>query len=269
MPRRSRRACSTRTTAAWCSTTTTSRGNAPGSRHLPTCRRTDPNSLHVTINDHSRVQLANRGFDAITLRNAFDLDPARGDRDRDARRVRLRTERRRAAPTDSRDPAQEHPGGDRVRGRARASRARTEPSALDHRSCGGRIRRRVRPSRRRVGGTGDGRSGRERTRRLRGRRPHPLPVDVGGLRQSRHRVDRAPPADRRRPLPGARRAARLRRAPPLHRRRRRRAGLAARRPIPPCSRPTSNGCVRTARSPTCPDASTTPSVAQDGARGDA
>jgi len=41
-----------------------------------------PNSLHVTINDHSRVQLANRGFDAITLRNAFDLDPARGDRDR-------------------------------------------------------------------------------------------------------------------------------------------------------------------------------------------
>ncbi len=41
-----------------------------------------PNSLHVTINDHSRVQLENRGFDAVTLRNAFDLDPARGDRDR-------------------------------------------------------------------------------------------------------------------------------------------------------------------------------------------
>jgi glycosyltransferase involved in cell wall biosynthesis len=41
-----------------------------------------PNSLHVTINDHSRAQLANRGFDAITLRNAFDLDPARGNRDR-------------------------------------------------------------------------------------------------------------------------------------------------------------------------------------------
>jgi glycosyltransferase involved in cell wall biosynthesis len=41
-----------------------------------------PNSLHVTINDHSRAQLANRGFDAITLRNAFDLDPPRGDRER-------------------------------------------------------------------------------------------------------------------------------------------------------------------------------------------
>jgi glycosyltransferase involved in cell wall biosynthesis len=40
-----------------------------------------PNSLHVTINDHSRVQLENRGFAAVTLRNAFDLDPPRGDRD--------------------------------------------------------------------------------------------------------------------------------------------------------------------------------------------
>jgi len=39
-----------------------------------------PNSLHVTINDHSRVQLVNRGFEALTLRNAFDLDPRRGDR---------------------------------------------------------------------------------------------------------------------------------------------------------------------------------------------
>jgi glycosyltransferase involved in cell wall biosynthesis len=38
------------------------------------------NSLHVTINDHSRVQLENRGFAAITLRNAFDLEPPRGDR---------------------------------------------------------------------------------------------------------------------------------------------------------------------------------------------
>jgi glycosyltransferase involved in cell wall biosynthesis len=39
-----------------------------------------PESLHVTINDHSRVQLENRGFDAVTLRNAFDLDPEPGDR---------------------------------------------------------------------------------------------------------------------------------------------------------------------------------------------
>jgi glycosyltransferase involved in cell wall biosynthesis len=52
---------------------------------LPTPSNVPPhraNSLHVTINDHSRVQLENRGFDAITLRNAFDLDPVRGDRER-------------------------------------------------------------------------------------------------------------------------------------------------------------------------------------------
>jgi glycosyltransferase involved in cell wall biosynthesis len=42
-------------------------------------RRDD--SLHVTINDHSRVQLENRGYSAVTLRNAFDLEPLRGDRD--------------------------------------------------------------------------------------------------------------------------------------------------------------------------------------------
>jgi mannosylglucosylglycerate synthase len=40
------------------------------------------NSLHVTINDHSRTQLERRGFAAVTMRNAFDLDPRRGDRDR-------------------------------------------------------------------------------------------------------------------------------------------------------------------------------------------
>src|SRR5262249_41760695 len=39
-----------------------------------------PNSLHVTINEHSRVQLENRGFEAVTVYNAFELDPVRGDR---------------------------------------------------------------------------------------------------------------------------------------------------------------------------------------------
>jgi glycosyltransferase involved in cell wall biosynthesis len=38
-------------------------------------------SLHVTINDQSRDELRHRGFEAITIRNAFDLEPARGDRE--------------------------------------------------------------------------------------------------------------------------------------------------------------------------------------------
>src|SRR3954447_6908340 len=55
------------------------RAGLPTPRNVPPHR---PNSLHVTINDHSRVQLANRGFDAVTLRNAFDLDPVPGERAR-------------------------------------------------------------------------------------------------------------------------------------------------------------------------------------------
>ncbi len=54
------------------------RAGLPTPANVPP-RRAD--SLHVTINDYSRVQLENRGFDAVTLRNAFELDPPRGDRD--------------------------------------------------------------------------------------------------------------------------------------------------------------------------------------------
>jgi len=39
-----------------------------------------PNSLHATVNDYSRIQLEHRGFEAVTIRNAFDLDPPKGDR---------------------------------------------------------------------------------------------------------------------------------------------------------------------------------------------
>jgi glycosyltransferase involved in cell wall biosynthesis len=54
------------------------RAGLPAPRGIPPHR---PDSLHVTINDYSRVQLENRGFAAVTLRNAFDLDPPRGDRE--------------------------------------------------------------------------------------------------------------------------------------------------------------------------------------------
>lgn len=36
--------------------------------------------IHVTVNDLSRMQLAERGIDAVTVRNTFDPDPPPGDR---------------------------------------------------------------------------------------------------------------------------------------------------------------------------------------------
>jgi len=49
----------------------------------------DPAWAHVTINDLSRRQLAERGIEAVTVRNAFDPDPPRGDRDGTRRRLGL------------------------------------------------------------------------------------------------------------------------------------------------------------------------------------
>jgi hypothetical protein len=39
-----------------------------------------PGSLHITINDRARSELARRGIEASTVRNAFDLDAPSGDR---------------------------------------------------------------------------------------------------------------------------------------------------------------------------------------------
>ena len=102
-----------------CSTTTTCRGNAPGLATPPASRRTATNSLHVTINDHSRVQLENRGFAAVTLRNAFDLDPPRGDRDGD---TRARSASRPTTSCSCSRPA-------RSRGRTSRRRSRSRPSS--------------------------------------------------------------------------------------------------------------------------------------------
>ena len=80
--------------------------------------------------------------------------PAAGDRDRTRAAVRLRARRPRPPAADARDPAQERPGCDRVRDRARASRTGPLAPALDHRPGRGRLRRRVRPPRRGIAGAG-------------------------------------------------------------------------------------------------------------------
>jgi mannosylglucosylglycerate synthase len=48
--------------------------------HLDAFPPRRPGSLHVTINDQARLALAARGLDAVTIRNAFDLEPLPGDR---------------------------------------------------------------------------------------------------------------------------------------------------------------------------------------------
>jgi mannosylglucosylglycerate synthase len=46
-------------------------------------------SLHVTINDVSRQELAQRGIDAVTIRNAFDFDDPPGDRELTRKEMRF------------------------------------------------------------------------------------------------------------------------------------------------------------------------------------
>jgi mannosylglucosylglycerate synthase len=48
--------------------------------HLTAFPPRRPNSLHVTINRAAATELAERGFDPVTIRNAFELEPRPGDR---------------------------------------------------------------------------------------------------------------------------------------------------------------------------------------------
>jgi mannosylglucosylglycerate synthase len=52
----------------------------PHLAHLADFPPARPGSLHITINDHARDALADRGIGAEVIRNAFELDPVPGDR---------------------------------------------------------------------------------------------------------------------------------------------------------------------------------------------
>ena len=129
-----------------------------------------PNSLHVTVNDQSRIQLEHRGFEAVTVRNTFDLDPPRGDRDatRDsfgfAPDDLVLLQPSRAIPRKNVPAAVEF-------ATELAALEVAQRASLDHRARGGRLRHRVRSHPRRRNHPDHRRS---RARRLPTHTPRPI-----------------------------------------------------------------------------------------------
>ena len=64
----------------------------PHLAHLTEFPPTRPGSLHVTINELARSALAERGIEAEVIRNAFDLEPPRGDRVRTRNELGVRAD---------------------------------------------------------------------------------------------------------------------------------------------------------------------------------
>ena len=207
--RRDRARCPSR--ARSCSIITTSPGNAAG---LLTPDDVPPHR-QLAARDHQRPLAACSSRTAASTRSrcatrSISIRSAANANARAPSSASRRTTR--AAPADARDPAEEHPGAIEFAAELAAREPDRERPPLDHRSGRRRLRRRVRAPGRRVGRPRHGRTRRQRPPMRTRPRPHPVPLDVGGIRQPGDRVDRPPPPDRRRQLPRARRAPRLRRA---------------------------------------------------------
>ena len=159
----------------------------------------DPAWRHVTINDLTRRQFADRGLSATTIYNGFDAWPDGGDRDADPRPARRRRRRpgwscTRCGPS----PARTSPP------RSASARRSTPPTGCSVRPSSATPRRARPRAGRGESCPGHPRTAPARTRHLRGRRRRRLPVDVGGIRQPARRGVDGPPARRRRaPTPSA------------------------------------------------------------------
>ena len=159
-PRRWRPPSSRSTTAASCSTITISRGSARACRRRPASRRTDrtrcTSRSTTTRACSSRTAASPRsrcGTRSTSIRRAATATRTRAD-------VRLRGRRPRARCN---RPARSRGRTSPPRSRSPTELARREPDAatppVDHRSRGGRVRRRVRAARRPTRRPGDGRAG--------------------------------------------------------------------------------------------------------------
>ena len=245
------------------STTTTSRGSGLSSTaHRPP--PDDPRWRHVTINELSRLELAERGIGATTVYNSF------------------------AVPTDDApDVGRPHPGRTPAAAAVRAAlglgpadRLVLQPTrALARKNVGGGLEAAARlgatywllgpaedgygPELERLvaaapcpvvlGLPGCGRPNWRHRRRLRRLRRRGPPVHVGGLRQPEPRVGDPPPPTGHRPLPGGRRARRLRLRVVRTRRHGPARRLAAPTPTRRCSSATWRWPGPTSPSTTCPD----------------
>ena len=180
------------TLGASCSITTTCRGSGHISHTSPSSRRTDPNSLHVTINDMARRELAERDITALTIRNAFDLHPLQR---RSVRRRARRSDSRATISSSSNRRARFHARRSRAASRSPSSSRRTFPiarsgtgspvppkTASGPSSSGSSLRRQVPVTRR---------PGADTVGCVRGERRRRCSLELGGLRQPGHRGDRS------------------------------------------------------------------------------
>ena len=161
-------------------------------------------AMHATVNLRSRRELEARGFaGATTVHNYFDLDPPPGDRAATRKAFGFADDEF-VLFQPARHRTQERGRWSSSRATPAPTRAESRTALLALRSGRRRLCTYARTSPRSIAGGRDDGSRRQRGRCVRGRRSRGVPVDVGRIRQSDHRVDRLPARVRRVPVSGPR-----------------------------------------------------------------